>query len=58
MFDAPSISITSRDEPFVISTQLEQVPQGQSVGPFAQFKAFAKILADEVFPHPRGPENK
>jgi len=31
---------------------------GFSVGPFLQFKDFAKIRAVEVFPMPRGPVNK
>ena len=50
--------MTSMFVPFVISIQLEHFPHGQSVGPFTQFKAFARILAVEVLPQPLGPENK
>lgn len=55
--EAPSISITSMLELFVIALQDSQVPQGVQVGAleFWQFSDFAKILAVEVFPHPRGP---
>jgi len=58
VLEAPSISITSGEVPAVISRQLEQALQGVVVGPFTQFKLFAKIRAKEVFPTPRGPVNK
>jgi hypothetical protein len=34
------------------------LPQGVSVGPSAQFRHLAKILAEVVLPQPLGPENK
>ena len=40
------------------SLQDWQVPQGVGVGPFSQFSERAIIRALEVFPQPRGPENK
>ena len=55
---AASISITSIGIEFVISLQLAHSPQGCTVGPFIQFNDFAKILAVEVFPVPRGPVNR
>ena len=58
MFDAPSISITSIEELFAISRQLEHFPQGVTVGPSLQLRALARIRAVEVLPHPRGPVNK
>jgi hypothetical protein len=33
-------------------------PQGSVVGPVAQFTIFARILAVDVFPVPRGPQNR
>jgi len=44
--------------PWAISRQAGQFPQGESVEPSLQFKDFAKILAHEVFPTPRGPEKR
>ena len=35
---APSISMTSGLEPFWMSVQLGQVPQGSAVGPRSQFR--------------------
>ena len=58
VFEAPSISMTSGEEPFPISTHEEQVPQGLAVGPDSQFRDRARIRAVEVFPVPRGPENR
>ena len=57
---AASISTTSRDPPPSrdSSTQLSQVPHGVSVGPSAQFRHRARMRADVVLPHPRGPENR
>jgi hypothetical protein len=46
------------EEPAVISLQAGHSPHGVAVGPFSQLSAFAKMRAVEVFPHPRGPENK
>ena len=59
-FEAPSISITSKELPSRISTQFSQVPQGASVGPGAlrQLSAFARMRAMVVFPTPRGPANR
>jgi hypothetical protein len=51
-------SITSSDVASWIARQRAQVPSGSGVGPFSQFRAFARILASDVFPVPRGPENK
>jgi hypothetical protein len=48
----------SRLAPRLISRQLEQRPQGVTVGPFSQFRDRARILAALVFPQPLGPENK
>ena len=58
VFEAPSISITSSDDPAVISLQNSHSPHGVAVGPFAQFNDFARILAVDVFPHPLGPEKR
>src|SRR2546429_7973760 len=41
--------------PAAISTQGPQTPQGSGVGPFSQFKARARMRAEVVLPHPRGP---
>src|ERR1700732_5216868 len=35
-----------------------QIPHGLAVGPWAQFSDRAKMRADDVFPQPRGPENR
>jgi len=48
--------MTSMLLPFDILTQLSHLLQGLEVGPFTQFNAFAKILAREVLPVPRGPQ--
>ena len=52
--------MTSRAEPLRIARQISQVPQGVGVGlsPAIQFKDFAKMRADEVFPVPLGPVNR
>jgi hypothetical protein len=57
---AASISTTSSDPPppRPSSTQLSHVPQGVSVGPCAQFRQRARMRADVVLPHPRGPEKR
>ena len=57
---AASISITSRepDPSLESSIQEAHLPQGVSVGPSAQFKHLARILAEVVLPHPRGPLNR
>jgi hypothetical protein len=47
-----------KEFPEAISSQMEHLLQGFGVGPFSQFKAFARMRAVEVFPTPRGPENK
>ena len=36
----------------------KQTPQGVGVGPCTQFNERARIRAEEVFPQPRGPENR
>src|SRR5438270_13312850 len=38
-----------------MSTHGPQTPHGSEVGPFSQFSARARIRADVVLPHPRGP---
>src|SRR5512145_912461 len=58
VFDAPSISCTSVAAPARISRQASHVMQGDAVGPFAQFSARARILANVVFPTPRVPEKR
>ncbi len=57
---AASISTTSREPPpsRLSSTQLGQTPQGVSVGPSTQFRQRARMRADVVLPHPRGPLNR
>ena len=64
--DADAMHVRLADESVCIgpppardsSTQLGQVPQGTSVGPSAQLRQRARMRADVVFPHPRGPENR
>ena len=58
VFDAPSISITSSDDPLVMETHESQTPHGSALGPRSQLSDFASILAVLVLPHPRGPENR
>ena len=57
---AASISMTSKDPdpPLPSSRQLSHFPQGCEVGPSAQFRHLARILAQLVFPHPLGPEKR
>ena len=57
---AASISTTSRepDPSRDSSIQLAHLPHGVSVGPSAQFRQRARILAEVVLPQPLGPENK
>src|SRR5581483_12176114 len=38
-----------------MSTHGPQTPHGSGVGPFSQLRARARIRAEVVFPHPRGP---
>ena len=57
-FEAASSSITSSERASWIATQRSQVPSGVGVGPCTQFSAFARILASDVLPVPRGPENR
>ena len=56
--DAASISITSSAVASWMRRQIAHVPSGVAVGPFSQLSAFARILASEVLPVPRGPENR
>src|SRR5919201_2770671 len=58
LFDAASISITSSDVAFWIAIQDSQCPQGVVVGPSAQFRQAARILAMLVLPVPREPTNR
>ena len=60
VFEAASISITSRAVPAAIVVQSSQLPQGSGVGPSLlwQLSDRARILALEVFPVPRGPLNR
>jgi len=60
LWEAASISTTSSDPlpPRASSRQESQMPQGVSVGPWAQLRQRAKMRADVVFPHPRGPEKR
>ena len=69
VFDAPSISCTSRLWPSAISRQDGQafarsssvrVEQGLAVGPsaFAQLRALARMRAVVVLPTPRAPERR
>src|SRR5437879_5278005 len=51
--DAASISITSSEVPFAIVTHALQVLSGVAVGPWTQFKPFARMRASDVFPVPR-----
>ncbi len=59
---AASISTKSKELPAVISRQEEHLLQGSEflVRPLAdsQFMALANILAIDVLPDPRGPDNK
>ena len=56
--DAASISITSSELAEAIDTQESQTPHGVTVGPSAQFRHAARILAIEVLPVPREPTNR
>src|SRR5690348_9075598 len=55
---AASISSTSSAVPARIARQFSHVLSGVAVGPFTQLMQRARILAAEVLPEPRGPENK
>ncbi len=50
-----SSSITSTEDPAVISTHWRQVLHGVGVGPCSQLTDLARMRAVEVFPVPRGP---
>jgi hypothetical protein len=56
--EAASISTTSSDVPFAIVTQALQTLSGVAVGPWAQFRPFARIRASDVFPVPLGPAKR
>ena len=60
VFEAASISITSKAVPELILLQLSHSPHGSIVGPVLsrQFNDFARILALDVFPVPLGPLNR
>ena len=55
LFEAPSISSTSRSLPTVISLHASHVPQGVIVGPVVQLSALARMRAVVVLPTPRTP---
>ena len=58
--DAASISMTSRLPGPVGARSVHdwQTPHGVGVGPCSQFSERARIRADDVLPHPRGPEKR
>ena len=58
VFDAPSISITSTLVPAAISRHDEHSPHGCALIPLSQLRAFARSLAELVFPTPLGPEKR
>ncbi len=58
LFDAPSISSTSRDLPSAISMQMSSSGSKSMLGPLEQLSAFAMILAVDVLPVPRGPTKR
>src|SRR3989338_4311059 len=50
--------MTSKLRLWAISWQAEHLPQGVTVKPFWQFRDLARIRAQDVFPMPRGPQNR
>ncbi len=56
--EAASISSTSSAVPSRIARQFSQVLSGRAVGPFTHSMQRARILAADVLPEPRGPENR
>src|ERR1039458_5699091 len=58
LLDAASSSWTSKEAPLVISTQESHTPHGSPSTGLSQFSAFARLLAVDVFPVPRGPEER
>ena len=58
--EAASISTTSSELPAAIARQTGHVLSGDGDGPGvpAQFSAFARIRAIDVFPVPRGPAKR
>src|SRR5438270_1237759 len=56
--EAASISIRSTAAPVPTSTQAAHTPHGSAPDLFRQLMAFARILAVDVFPVPRTPENR
>jgi len=58
LFDAASISMTSREVAFAIATHAGQVPSGSTVGPWSQFRQAARIFAMDVLPVPREPTKR
>src|SRR5688572_13660913 len=44
--------------PGASETHEAQTPHGSGVGPCTQLSERARIRADDVLPHPRGPENR
>jgi hypothetical protein len=56
---ASSSTTSTLPGPFGASaTQESHTPHGVGVGPFSQFSERARMRADDVFPQPRGPENR
>ena len=58
VLDAPSISKTSTDEPEAMVLHDSQLLHGVGVGPSAQLRHLARILAAVVLPTPLGPEKR
>ncbi len=58
LFEAASISSTSKELARAIDTHDSQRPQGSVVGPSAQFRLAARIFAIEVLPVPREPTSR
>jgi hypothetical protein len=59
LFDAASSSARSKNAPAAIATQFSHLPQGSESGCRSrQLSAFASRRAVDVFPVPRGPENR
>jgi hypothetical protein len=57
---AASSSVTSNvpGPPGASARQEAHSPHGEDVGPCSQFSDRARILAEDVLPQPRGPENR
>src|SRR4051794_21309995 len=58
LFEAASISMTSREVAAAIETHESHLPHGVTVGPFTQLRQAARIFAIDVLPVPREPTNR